>query len=270
MKLFFQHSLRILIILMMTGCSRPISPIVTAVPISTASRNGLLKMVKTDRLVIWAVESDSQTARDIAAAVQANAEQICRLLETGCRFPVVVEVYPDQVSFDEHVLNPEMRGYFAISGPPHTIQMVSPLNPSPHKISYQDGVSVAVHEFVHLALDEVNTELPAWLDEGTAVFAGPHELYAAVCLEKFPFDLLPSFQQLQTDYNSVQAPDLFAYTAVDFIATEYGMKKLNRLLRTPAEMENILGIPQETFEDHWLQFIQAHCQNNSSSTISNP
>jgi hypothetical protein len=231
-------------------------------PSSTESRNGLVLLANDDSRSVWATEADRQTARDILASIQKSSKIICNDLQTECQFTIEVEVYPDQASFDEYAMNPEMRGFFAISGQPHTIQMVSPANPGSHKIPYNDGVSVAVHEFVHLALDEINPDMPTWLDEGTAVYLGPHSLYTTVCQSAFPFELTPSFQQLDEDYNSVQAPDLFAYTLVDFIASQYGMDNLNLLLRSPDKLENILGVSKETFEAQWQQFQQAQYHKN--------
>ena len=69
-------------------------------------------------------------------------------------------------------MNPEMRGFYAISGD-GKIQLVSPAHPAPHRLTYGDGLMVAVHEFTHLALDEVNPRLSSWLDEGAAVYFGP-------------------------------------------------------------------------------------------------
>jgi hypothetical protein len=226
------------------------------------SINGLTLLAKDGSRSVWATAADRQTAQDILGAIKKNSTQVCDDLQTECQFTVVVEVYPDQASFDEYVMNPEMRGFFAISGQPHNIQMVSPANPGSHKISYNDGVSVAVHEFVHLALNKINPDLPTWLEEGTAVYVGPHNLYSTVCQSVFPFELTPSFQQLEEDYNSVQAPDLFAYTLVDFIVSQYGMDKLNLLLRSPDKLENILGNSKGTFEVQWKQFMQAQYRYN--------
>ncbi len=231
-------------------------------PSSKESINGLTLLANDGSRSVWATEADRQTAQDILGAIKKSSKQICDDLQTECQFSVVVEVYPDQASFDEHVMNPEMRGFLAISGQPHTIQMVSPANPGSHKISYNDGVSVAVHEFIHLTLDKINPDMPAWLDEGTAVYVGPHRLYTTVCRSAFPFDLIPSFQQLEEDYNSVQAPDLFAYTLIDFIVSQYGMDKLNFLLRSPDELENTLGNSKGTLEAQWKQFMQARYRNN--------
>jgi RNA polymerase sigma-70 factor (ECF subfamily) len=239
-----------MLLFVIAGCSGRTSESSTPKPI-----NDLLPMVQNSSFSVWAAEADRQTAHDVLAALQVNAAQVCTAVQTSCRFDVEIEIYPDQASFDRHVMNPDMRGFFAISGSPYTIQMVSPNNPKPHQISYADGVLVAVHEFVHLALDEINPELPTWLDEGVAIFVGPHEPYTAVCYLAFPIEMAPSFQALQADYDSVQAPDLFAYTAVDFIVHEYGMENLNRLLRAPQEFENILGTSAQTFQESWHRFM---------------
>ena len=230
----------------------------------------MIQTIDVDSLSVWATEKDRQPARDIQMVIQSNAGEICESLKTRCRFPVVVELYPDQASFDEHVMNPDMRGFFAISGPPYTIQIVSPANPAPHDISYEDGVLVAVHEFTHLALDEINLAIPTWLDEGTAIRVGPHAPYTTVCQERFPFEYIPSFPQLEEDYNGVPVPDLFAYTAVDFIVHEYGMEKLNLLLRTPQDMEDVLEVTNETFEENWQDFIRTQCHNNQTKGSNEP
>lgn len=226
------------------------------------TRPDLILMESAEHLSAWAAEADRQTAEGVIASLQENTERICNDLQTPCQFPVVIEIYPDQETFDSHVMNPEMRGFFAVSGN-GKIQMVSPANPAPHEISYDDGVLVAVHEFVHLALDEINVNMPTWLDEGAAVYIGPHAPYAMVCETAFPFEMIPSFQHLKNEYDHVQAPDLFAYTAVDFIVREHGTEKLNLVLRSPDEMNVILGISDTDFDHDWQEFIRAQYHNDA-------
>ena len=232
-------------------------------PVAPTQANELTLMADSGLLSVWAIAAEDQAAQDILAALQANSKEVCNDLQTACQFSVAIEIYPDQASFDEHVMNPDMRGFYAISGS-NTIQMVSPSNPAPHEISYEDGVLVAVHEFVHLALDEVNPQMPTWLDEGTAIYLGPHEAYRIVCQQKFPFEMTPSFPQLETAYDSVAAADLFAYSAVDFVVHRFGLEKLNRLLRQPENMRAILGISPTVFEERWHEFISHEYQSQES------
>lgn len=234
---------------------------INAIPVP--DERGLIAMLDNEFLQVKATEADRQAALDVAAAIEAQALAICATLKTPCAFRVELELYPDQTEFDRHIMNPDMRGYFALSGPPHRIQMVSPAKPGEVAIAYDDAVKIAVHEFTHLALDEIAPELPAWLDEGTAVYVGPHELYATVCDSAFPFELVPPFARLRDDYGEVTAPDLFAYAAVDFIVTSYGMDKLNDLLRRPNEFENILGVTTSSFEVEWYDFMRREYHNET-------
>jgi hypothetical protein len=243
-------------------------PSITATISPDSDLNDLIQMVKTDLVTVYATEADRQVAADVASAIEANAGRICTELITPCDFSVIVQVFPDQDAFDRNVMNPEMRGFAAVSGQPNTIQMVSPVKLTSRNIAYGDGVSIAVHEYVHLALDEVNLALPAWLDEGAAVFIGPHQLYDQACQYAFPFDIIPSFQRLMDSYQAVQAPDLFAFAAVDYIVSEYEMGVMNELLRHPDDFETILSASLYEFEYGWNQFMRTEYQNrnlNSSS-----
>jgi len=206
-----------------------------------------------------------EVLQDVKNALQAQAGPICIDLQIDCRFTIMLEVFPDQQSFDRMVMNPEMGGFFAISGQ-NRIQMVSPDNPAPHEISYEDGISIAVHEFVHLALDKIDPDLPAWLDEGTAVYLGPHAIYDYVCRGYFPFDQIPRLRELRENYSQVPAADLFAYSLVSYIAGEYGLDTLNALLRAPYSSEEILGVADQTLDVAWRQYIETTCTNEESPT----
>lgn len=60
--------------------------------------------------------------------------------------------------------------------------MVSPRLPAAGAhLSYDDRVAIAVHEFAHLVENEINPDLPVWLEEGAAIYIGPHQAYDEVC-----------------------------------------------------------------------------------------
>jgi len=227
----------------------------------TASSDTPLALLRhVDDLQIFGAPQDQAAIDDIAEAVKKQAPIACALLGHDCAIRAVIEVYPDQQSFDRHVMNPKYRGFFAISGY-GKIQVVSPAMLAPHApLSYEERKLIAVHELVHLVLNDINPNLPPWLGEGMAVYAGPHAVYSAVCEQGFPFDMMPRLQSLLDAYDNVPAADLFAYTVVWYIASEHGLDRLNALIRAPDRLETLLGSSTEQLEFQWRDFVGRHCK----------
>jgi hypothetical protein len=214
---------------------------------------------RAGRFTVFAGADDAKATTDVALALQAHAPRIRRDLAVDLQGPVVVELFADQASLDRDGMNPRMRGFYAYSADRH-IQMVSPRNPTRDPaIAYPDRVLIAVHELVHLAIDDINPRLEGWLDEGAATFIGPHEPYAQACRQRFPFALLPTLRDLEQSYEAVPAADLFAYSLVEFIVARHGLHTLNRLLRAPESLEQILGCDRDELERQWREYLQRKC-----------
>jgi hypothetical protein len=140
--------------------------------------------------------------------------------------------------------------------------MVSPRNAVPGlNISYADRVLIAVHEYAHLVNNEIDPDMPTWLNEGAAIYAGPHAVYDTVCRQGIPLGPVPRLGDLEQSYDAIPAADLFAYTLVDFIAARHGHTVLNRLLRSPDAFETILGASRNTVEADWHAYVRQHCAN---------
>lgn len=215
--------------------------------------------VRAGIFTVRGVDGSEQEVGDVAHALQAQASHIRETLDMDYQLPVTVELFPDQSSLDRFGMNPEMQGYYAYSGEGR-IQMVSPRNPLPrYDQGYSMRIGIALHEFVHLVNDAIDPGMPAWLDEGVAVYAAPHDLYDYACKHAFHFEQVPPFEQLEQSYNDVPAADLFAYTAVAYIAGEYSPQALNQLLRSPDKMEEILGISKTEFEQGWRAYLEREC-----------
>jgi hypothetical protein len=211
---------------------------------------------------VYGVEGDQQAVQDVAEALQEQALQINHAFDYDYRGPITVEIFPDQESLDYYGMNPEMQGYYAYSSD-RRIQMVSPRNTTDQpEVDYSQRVLIAVHEYVHLVNNAINPNMPLWLNEGVAVYRGPHDLYTYVCQNMFPFKQIPSLREMEQSYESVSAADLFAYTLVDFIAHQYGQEKLNLLIRDPDKFEAILGDTRNKFEQHWREYMDLHYTNS--------
>jgi hypothetical protein len=234
----------------------------TKLPVLPTSHIGLRPsftlVQQADIFTVYGVEGDQQAVIDVAEALQEQALHINRAMDYDYRDPITVEIFPDQGSLDQYGMNPDMQGSYAYSGN-HRIQMVSPHKPTSQlEVDYSQRVLIALHEYVHLVNDEINPNMPSWLDEGIAVYRGPHELYTYVCQNLFPFEQMPAFRELEQTYDSVPAADLFAYAVVDFIAHEFGQEKLNLLVRNPDRLEDILGTTRSEFEQHWREYMNLH------------
>lgn len=239
-----------------------VTPLATVTPAPAATATALptaapaVPPTPAIDLTLIAPQVPPAVRRDVEAAVRAAAPGICAALLIPCDFPVMVEIYPDQTAFDRAVMNPEMRGFFAASGDGR-IQMVSPANVSSRDLTYEEATGIAAHEFVHLALDRIAADLPDWLEEGTAVYLGPHEVYDAARGEPTLLAMAPSFARLRDEYDDVTAADFFAFTAVEYLVLTYGLDALNALLRDPVDLEGALGVSAEEFGAAWRAAIGA-------------
>lgn len=240
------------------GPQPPVSPVATEEPPTAAPVTLPSPTPTPEQITIEGAGVPAQVLDDIAGALRAGAPTVCDALRVACDFPVAVEVFADQAAFDRGVMNPDMRGYFALSGDGR-IQMVSPANSGRSELTYDDGVAVAVHEFVHLALDRIDPDLPDWLEEGTAVYLAPHEVYDRACRERLAGVELPSLEQMRRQYADVPAADLFAFTLVASIVATDGLDGLNALLLAPDDGERALGRPARDVERTWQEFTQGGC-----------
>jgi hypothetical protein len=243
--LFFMSSL---FLFLLAGCAQP-----------HVARND----ASTSRLTVSAPPGDP-AGQDVMEAIESQREVICQALEMECTFPVEVELFASQADFDAHAMNPDYRGYYAISGQ-GKIQMVTPrIAPAGRDVPYEERVKIAVHEFVHLTLDQIDPNLPDWIDEGTAVYLGPHGLYDQALQQGITAKMLPGLPDLVESYDSVPAADLFAYTLVCFIVERDGLDRLNALLRSAAEREQYIEQLQEA---EWQRFLEQAYPTDPSSRL---
>ena len=159
------------------------------------------------------------------------------------------------------LVNPAMRGYRAVSGH-RTIQLVSPVAPASPPLVYRDGLMIAVHEFTHLALDEIDPSLPDWLDEGAAVYFGPDRgraFYERACRSQ-PILRAPSYDELTYHYTLVDGADFFAYTLVASIAEHSGAQRVRALLHGTAAGRSLADLDRAQVERQWRRYLNRHCR----------
>ena len=224
---------------------------------------GILKKIKeTDTFIYYCSSQDSDVIDDIDKTLDADCPIICKNLEYEYNEKITVEVYPDQKSYDESLTDKSVIGSPACSGY-KKIKMVSPT--SPIEVSgfpYEGRLLMAVHEYVHLMIDEINNETPIWLDEGLACYEGSKESYEQITQLIFPKVPEISFNEIENSYYNIPAADVYSYSAVQFIIEHFGYEKLNQLIRHPSDFEKILSIKKDEFSKEWNTYIQMHYRTN--------
>lgn len=202
---------------------------------------------------------DHATAQDVARALTAHLDRLRGEFHHPFEHRIVVEIYPDQAAYDAHLIDPWLAGSPACSGR-HAIQMVSPTSPIRIPgLPYETRLTMAVHELAHLFIDELNQHAPSWLDEGVASYQGDAAGYRALC--RLPqiakiLETPPVFTTLENSYSSLPAPDIYSFTAVEYIVERYGWSKVVELIRSPAKFEKILGISKDEFTRGWHRSLQ--------------
>jgi hypothetical protein len=227
------------------------------ISIAACQHQGNLKrQLQSGRFTYLASDQDQSTVREIAALMDSVAPEIARDLDVVYRHAVTVEVYPNQEEFDAHLMNPSMRGTPAISAR-NRIQLVSPKAPiQVPGIEYRERLWFPVHEFAHLVIDQISEQMPTWLDEGVASYEGSRLFYTQDRrVREILRDRLPTFADLTQSYSKVPAADVFSFSLIEFIVAEYGRPALNRILRAPDRLDQVLKSPLATVEERWHRFI---------------
>jgi hypothetical protein len=218
------------------------------------------KVKETDGFVYYCVPDDAEIADEIGALMEEKRPEINRLLGYDYDGKITVQIYPDQKSFDESSAGRGMQGSPAFSDKGF-IAMVSPDSPIKVMLSYEERLMMAVHEYVHIVLDEINGDMPMWMNEGLASYLGSADGYDSICQFAFPRLGEISFNELWNSYNELPAPDVYSCSAVRFIIERFGYDKINELLRDPGSFENILSTSMDDFNVLWNDYINENFKN---------
>jgi RNA polymerase sigma-70 factor (ECF subfamily) len=122
---------------------------------------------------------------------------------------------------------------------------------------------VAVHVLALLVVNLLNPSAPYWLQQAVAVREGqwlePPRIAKAVSARVAGFDLA-LMQDITTVYRQFRAVGGYelAWTVAEFIVTEFGLGKLARLVRAPADFSGVFGIPENEFWQRWEIFLAEH------------
>lgn len=140
--------------------------------------------------------------------------------------------------------------------------IASPLKPPPGS-DYHHVINTVVHEFVHVLLREINTEIPKWLDEGIASFEGRDNDEAWIrgtILSGLKNRTVPELEELDTGEDYERFFEIggyqYSYAITEFVISVYGYEALMELVRRPEKLEEIFHITYEEFRRRWIYYME--------------
>ncbi|MFC1978343.1 peptidase MA family metallohydrolase [Chloroflexota bacterium] len=220
------------------------------------------KSMTEGKVTIYWYDGDLSFAREIMLAAQ---QALARLAEdTGAylKKPVRLYIYADVRDLQGAMIFPqEWTGGVAF-----TRYGVIVIGISPNNLSW--GKRAITHELTHLVIHQMTfnpyTELPAWLNEGLAMYAeGELEAgYKALLKKAIAEKSLISVRSLSSPF-SARAEESYlsyaqSYSLVEFLITGYGQGKMFELLNIFNEgssydeaLEKVYGFDMDGLDTLW-------------------
>lgn len=198
-------------------------------------------------------EIDTNTVKDLILACDKELPEICRELKIDFDHSVTIEVYPDQDSYNNSIIDPDLKNSPAISGD-FRIQIISPLSPLEAEkkigiIKYPDRMQFLIHEYVHILIDKLENPPPLCLDEGLASYFSSREFYSDMATKYVKqINFIPTIEQMITNYHKIPAPDLFSFILIDYFIQTQGREKLADIIR---HSDNV-----NQFNDKWIDYVK--------------
>ncbi|MDX8363502.1 peptidase MA family metallohydrolase [Cytobacillus sp. IB215316] len=117
-----------------------------------------------------------------------------------------------------------------------------------------------IHEFVHAVIQQINPSVAGlkWLDEGIAEYASK-QLEEDI-KSRSTFNDYPTLRQLESGsvYFDEAGSTAYLYSGIliKYIVDEYGIDALNKIIRTPTNIEVIMKASTENIYEQWVKYLE--------------
>lgn len=208
----------------------------------------------------YSYNKDKKCLADLSKILEENYNRISKELNITLKEKVIIEVYPDIKAFHDAMGSPNAPNWVVGTGWKNKIEMVSPLNPGGQH-TYDTLMQVVVHEFTHVVISNINSDLesiPIWLNEGIAAYEAKQmsSNSRSAIKEKLDSNDVPSLSEMNSSNFSEVGGYVFSYTAIEYLIENYGYDTIVLLIKTPTDLEKILGNSMMEFENSWKNHLK--------------
>lgn len=211
------------------------------------------KITKEMDHFIYTYYRSNEPIDDINSILEANYNKILKKYGVNINRKINIRIFPSVEEFQkEYNLTNYSAGIVGTAVNSRTIGIVSPLNPGPVH-SYDSILKIAVHEFVHIATNRINNNIPIWLNEGISLFEAK-QINSVHIRQLIKANQIPSIKDLESSFYNY-----FGYavsgTIVEYIVTDYSYDRLVKLIKKPNNISSIFGVNKAGFSSNWKSYV---------------
>ncbi len=198
--------------------------------------------------------------------LEANYDRITGDLQVTATKKFPVYVFPDIDTFHRASGQAGASAMHVGTTQGIAIWLVSPLN-SGGALDTQAVLIAGVHEFTHALVnyvngspDKNNYRIPIWLNEGLAGYEARQMTpdWRATLAQRVAEGTIPSISADLTPPDQWAQVKGFPYsiTLVEYMVKEYGFDKIIAIIKSPSELEAILGVTVSELDSGWREYLQ--------------
>lgn len=206
--------------------------------------------IESDHFILHFYDDDRPVIDKILKNLESNYKRITSLLQVELPEKSVLHIYPSLEIFHEAIGEPEVETWRVGRFDKGIMKMVSPNNPGPDH-DYDSIMAVAIHEFVHLAAEQINSDAPDYIAEGLATYLANQG--GAYIKDAIQDDLnsgsFPSLAQVRD-----MADYIYSYALMKYVASEYGVEGMLKLYKT-ADIYKAFGVSDDELYEKWKTYL---------------
>lgn len=226
--------------------------------------------LETQHFVITFSEMDKACIDKVSAVLEGSYSEVTNKLKQQLEEKLIVEIYTDLNQLHIALGFPDAPDWVRGGLGNGKIVIASPLNPPPGS-GFDNVVKTAVHEFVHIIIKKINSNIPRWLDEGIASYEAKdnNEMWIANTIKRgLENNTIPTFDDLDTgeDFQAFFRKDgyQYSYTIIETIVNVFGYDKLYSLINSPEKIVDIFGITENELQNKWIEYLKNNYMLNKS------
>ncbi|GFZ29930.1 hypothetical protein CSC2_04560 [Clostridium zeae] len=226
--------------------------------------NNLNLRVEAEHFTVYFRENDRKCIGKVIDVLEDNYSRITINLEQKLDSKLILEIYSNLKSLHLALGLQDAPDWIRGGLGAGKIIIASPLNPPPGS-NFDNVLNTAIHEFVHILINKINSNTPRWLNEGIACYEAKdnsEKWIRETIIEGLSNGNIPTFKDLDTgeDFEKFFALNgyQYSYTMVEAIVNLFGYDKLRKLIKAPNKFDEVLNVSETALYNKYVDFIKAN------------